>query len=457
MAQSILIVDNEPDLRNIYNLCLEAEKCQTFEAGTAEEARTIVETELPDLVLLDLGLPDEDGISVLKWLREKYPLIEAVIISGTGSIEKALESVRLGAFDYLEKPVDVDRLIVTARNALSRASLSKEKADIKGDMKRYTQIIGNSTGMKKVYNLIIKAAPTDASVLIQGESGTGKELVAGAIHRGSKRSKKPYIRLNCATIPQNLIESELFGLVKGSFTGATESKVGKIERADGGTLLLDEIGDMTTLTQAKVLRFLEEGEIERVGGGSTQKIVDVRIISATNKILEDEIKEKNFRSDLFFRLNVINIQIPPLRDRREDIPSLAIHLIDKLGMKKGFKIQGIDQDALDKLQEHDWPGNVRELENVIERSIIFCKGDSISANDLFQLRAMKSVLVTPPTTLTTYSGSLNDQIDLHMREIIINTLEAYNWNQSKAAAKLGLHRNTLISKMKKLQISRFES
>lgn len=457
MAQSILIVDNEPDLRNIYNLCLEAEKCQTFEAGTAEEARTIVETELPDLVLLDLGLPDEDGISVLKWLREKYPLIEAVIISGTGSIEKALESVRLGAFDYLEKPVDVDRLIVTARNALSRASLSKEKADIKGDMKRYTQIIGNSTGMKKVYNLIIKAAPTDASVLIQGESGTGKELVAGAIHRGSKRSKKPYIRLNCATIPQNLIESELFGLVKGSFTGATESKVGKIERADGGTLLLDEIGDMTTLTQAKVLRFLEEGEIERVGGGSTQKIVDVRIISATNKILEDEIKEKNFRSDLFFRLNVINIQIPPLRDRREDIPSLAIHLIDKLGMKKGFKIQGIDQDALDKLQEHDWPGNVRELENVIERSIIFCKGDSISANDLFQLRAMKSVLVTPPPTLTTYSGSLNDQIDLHMREIIINTLEAYNWNQSKAAAKLGLHRNTLISKMKKLQISRFES
>lgn len=447
MAQTILIVDDESDLRDIYSLYLDAEECQIFEAGSAKQSKNIIEKELPDLVLLDLGLPDEGGITVLKWLRDKYPLIETIIISGTGSIEKALESVRLGAFDYLEKPVDSNRLIVTVRNALSRASLSKEKADFIADLNLHSQMIGNSKAMQEIFELIEIAGPTEASVLIQGESGVGKELVAKAIQQRSKRNKKPYVKLNCAAIPQELIESELFGHVKGSFTGATESKDGKVERADGGTLFLDEIGDMSLLTQAKVLRFLQEGEIERVGGSSKKK-VDVRIIAATNKDLEEEINQKNFRSDLFYRLNVISIHVPPLRARLNDLPILVTHFLEKHGRKKGYSITGIEKAVLDMFQSYYWPGNVRELENLIERSVIFCKGSLITLAELPSLLNKKKQV----SSLSS-STSFSEQVDYHMRDIIVKTLEENHWNQSKAASDLGLHRNTLISKMKKLNIS----
>jgi len=306
VSQAILIVDDEPDLREILRLELEKKGFHIIEAGYGKEARETIEQEIPDLLLLDLNLPDENGISILKWIQEKYPEIETIIVSGTGSIDMAVESVKIGAFDYLEKPVDFDRLHITVQNALERVKLSRNIVQMHLDTRKRSKIVGNSKVLDEVFNLIERTGPTDASVLIGGESGVGKELVADAIQQASSRSKNAYIKVNCAAIPKDLIESELFGHIKGAYTGATDTKPGKFELADDGSLFLDEIGDMSVPTQSKVLRFLQNGETQRVGGTTTRK-VDVRIIAATNKNLEEEIKNKLFRQDLFYRLNVIII------------------------------------------------------------------------------------------------------------------------------------------------------
>ncbi len=448
MKQTILIIDDEQDLRQIYSLYLEAEGCTIIEAETGAEGRRLIATEDPDLVLLDLKLPDDDGLNILSFIKTDFPGIETIIISGVGDIHKALDSVKLGAFDYLEKPVDSNRLIVTARNALSRANLFRENATLLAETKKHSDIVGSSKVMEKVFELIDIAGPSDATVLIHGESGVGKELVARAIQARSGRRKKSFIQLNCAAIPQELIESELFGHVKGSFTGATADKAGKAEMADGGTLFLDEIADMSLMTQAKVLRFLQNGDIEPVGGTGLKK-VDVRIIAATNKDLLEEIKQKRFREDLYYRLNVIFIKIPPLRDRMEDIPGLVGYFLNKHGREKGYEAEGIEKRALKQLEKYHWPGNVRELENVIERSIIFCPGDKIQEIDH---PAMESHSYEDEEGEG--NSSFEDQVNQFSKRVIKEALRKFGWNQSLTAEQLGLHRNTLQSKIKKLNIQK---
>lgn len=448
MPQTILIVDDEPDLREILRMELEKEGYQILEAGDGKQARQLVEGELPELVLLDLNLPDESGISILQWLREQYPDIESIVVSGTGSIGMAVQSVKLGAFDYLEKPVDSDRLQITVQNALQRARLSQNIVQLRQDFKKRSKTVGDSEALEEVFDLIERAAPTDASVLIRGESGVGKELVADAIQQASKRNKNPYVKVNCAAIPKDLIESELFGHVKGSFTGATDTKAGKFELADGGTLFLDEVGDMSLMTQAKVLRFLQNGETQRVGGTTTRK-VDVRVIAATNKDLEEEIREKRFREDLLYRLNVISIDVPPLRERKEDIPALVAHFIEKHGINKGYGARGITSEALAHLGDYDWPGNIRELENMIERYVILSRSELIEE------------IVLPSSTSGVESGTaldervpFSDRVNAFSRDILVAALEKHQWNRSAAAKELGLHRNTLLSKMEKLGIGK---
>lgn len=446
MSQTILIVDDEPDLREILRLELEKENYQILEAGNGQETRKCVEQELPDLLLLDLSLPDENGISILKWLQENYPEIGTIIISGTGSISMAVESVKLGAFDYLEKPVDSDRLQITVQNALDRVKLSRNIVQLHVDFRKRSKIVGSSKALEGIFDIVERAAPTDASVLICGESGVGKELFANAIQQASHRNKNAYVKVNCAAIPKDLIESELFGHVKGSYTGATDTRTGKFELADGGTLFLDEVGDMSLMTQSKVLRFLQNGETERVGGSRTRK-VDVRVIAATNKNLEEEIEKKEFREDLYYRLNVITIKVPPLRERKEDISDLIFHFIGKHGTNKGYKVRGITSEALSQLEQYGWPGNIRELENVIERSIILSQSKLIEKVDL------------PSSEKRIESGMIQDEklpfsdrLDAFSRNVLLDALEKHNWNQTTTAKYLGLHRNTLLSKMEKLEI-----
>ena len=447
MSVRILIVDDDPDIRETVRLQLGGE-FQFFEADNGTVARKIVETELPSLVLLDLSLPDEGGTSVLSWLRQEYSGIETIIISGTGSIGVALECIKLGAFDYLEKPIDTARLQVTVQNALERARMSQSIAELRAGFRERPKIIGNSKAMEKVFDLIELVGPSDASILITGESGVGKELVTDAVQRISKRKENAYVKLNCAAIPIDLIESELFGHEKGSFTGATASKDGQFEMADGGTLFLDEIGDMGLMTQAKMLRFLQYGEVQRVGGTSMKR-VDVRIISASNKNLQEEIKEKRFRQDLFYRLNVISIDVPPLRERKEDIPGLVAHFIEKWGTNKGYDKKDISPEALFQLENYDWPGNVRELENVVQRSIILSKRGVIQEIDI-----PMSVEGEKKRRALSTKKNFSDRTQEFSHDIIVNVLETHGWNQSATARHLGLHRNTLLSRMKKLGIYR---
>src|SRR5215204_3047030 len=382
MAKSrILVIDDEAAIRDSLKMTLEYEGYEFIGASTGQEGLALAEREAPDLVLLDVKMPGMDGIEVLDRLHAMNESLPVVVVSGHGTISTAVEATKKGAFDFIEKPFASERVLVSLRNALDSRQLRDEVRTLKKAVEVRHQMIGDSAGLKQVMAAIGRAAPTNATVLITGESGVGKELVARTIHRNSLRSRERFVQVNCAAIPEELIESELFGHEKGSFTGATEKQIGKFEQADRGTIFLDEVGDMSPKTQAKVLRVLQEQEVERLGSARTTK-VDVRVISATNKNLEEAIQRGEFREDLFFRLNVIPITVPPLRERREDIPLLVQHFARRTSEEHNLKPKRFDPRAMEALQRYRWRGNIRELRNAVERLMIMTPGDIVRVEDL---------------------------------------------------------------------------
>src|SRR5215470_3903399 len=377
----ILVIDDDAGIRESLRMTLEYDGYEVLGAATPQEGLALAEREAPDLVLLDVKMPGMDGLEVLDRIRALNDALPVVVVSGHGTISTAVEATKKGAFDFIEKPFASDRVLVSLRNALDQRRLRDENRSLKKAVEVRHQMIGESPALRQVTAAIARAAPTNATVLIQGESGVGKELVARTIHRNSLRSRERFVQVNCAAIPEELIESELFGHEKGSFTGATEKQVGKFEQADRGTIFLDEVGDMSAKTQAKVLRVLQEGEVERLGSARTIK-VDVRVIAATNKDLEAEIERGNFREDLYFRLSVIPIKVLPLRERREDIPALVRHFADLFSRENNRRAPRFTPGALEVLQKGRWKGNVRELRNTVERLLIMTPGDSIDVDDL---------------------------------------------------------------------------
>src|SRR5436309_10025791 len=370
----VLVIADESGIRDSLRMTLEYEGYEFGGAATGQEGLALAEREAPDLVLLDVKMPGTDGLEVLDRLRAMNEMLPVVVISGHGTISTAVEATKKGAFDFIEKPFASERVLVSLRNALDSRQLRDENRSLKKAVEIRHQMIGDSQGLKQVMAAVGRAAPTNATVLITGESGVGKELVARTIHRNSLRSRERFVQVNCAAIPEELIESELFGHEKGSFTGATEKQVGKFEQADRGTIFLDEVGDMSAKTQAKVLRVLQEGEVERIGSQKTLQ-VDVRVIAATNKNLEEEIEKGDFREDLYFRLSVIPVRVPPLRERTEDIPVLVQHFVQEFGAANNFRPKTVSPEAMAVLKRHPWRGNVRELKNTIERVLIMVPQD----------------------------------------------------------------------------------
>jgi two-component system nitrogen regulation response regulator NtrX len=379
---SILVIDDERPIRSSLKEILEYEKLKVEEASNAKEALTKLSEISFDAALCDIKMPGMDGMELLDILTRDFPDMEVIMISGHGNIETAVEALKKGAFDYIEKPIDLNRLLVAVRNALDRKNLVQETKKLikRIPNSKSSPIIGKSRGIREILDMIEKVAPSDARVLINGENGTGKELVAHQIHQLSDRKKAPFVEVNCAAIPSELIESELFGHEKGAFTSAIKQRKGKFELAEGGTLFLDEIGDMSLSAQAKVLRALQENKISRVGGDKTIN-VNVRVIAATNKDLKKAISEEKFREDLYHRIGVIIIEVPPLRNRRDDIPVLIDHFLDKICAELGISLKLIDQEAIDKLQAKEWTGNVRELRNVVERLVIL-SAEKITKEDV---------------------------------------------------------------------------
>jgi DNA-binding NtrC family response regulator len=367
---NILIIDDEKGIRNTLREILEYEKFSVDDAADGSEGLALIDKEKYDVILCDIKMPKMDGIEVLKKILERSDT-PVVMISGHGTIETAVEAIKMGAYDFIAKPLDLNRLLVTIRNALDKSTLISETKVLKKKVIKGWEMIGESSSIKKVKDLIDRVAPTDARVLITGQNGTGKELVARWLHEKSNRAKSPFIEVNCAAIPSELIESQLFGHEKGSFTSAIKQRKGDFELADGGTLFLDEIGDMSLSAQAKVLRALQENKITRVGG-EKEISVNVRVIAATNKNMEEEISKKNFREDLYHRLSVILITVPPLHERPEDIPLLAAHFIKDICQAQGRPALNITEDAISELQKIQWTGNIRELRNVVERLVIMC-------------------------------------------------------------------------------------
>lgn len=448
--KTILVVDDEKNIRESLRMILEYAKFEVHFANDGPSALSRLALEGIDLVLLDIKMPGMDGLRVLQKIKETYTELPVVMISGHGTIDTAVEATKIGAFDFLQKPLDKDKLLITVRNALDRKRLVTEYKQLKEKFEGKDAILGESQKIKDVLIVIERVAPTEARVLITGENGSGKELVAKAIHRLSKRTDKPLIEVNCAAIPNELIESELFGHEKGSFTGATSQRLGKFELADGGTIFLDEIGDMSLNAQAKVLRALEEGKIERVGGNK-QIPVDVRVIAATNKNLQEMIKQNRFREDLFHRLNVIPIHVPPLRERREDIALLARAFAEEVCQRNGMAMRTFSDSALQKLRSMDWSGNVRELRNAVERLVIMTPGTVIEAEDT---DASIGTARKEFDSLLEAGGTFQDFKDRSEAAYIRKQLDANGWNISRTAEALDIQRSHLYNKMKKYGLTR---
>ena len=445
--RKILIVDDEAGIRESLSSILRDEHYSVDAVGSAEEALVRIGTDNIEVVLLDIWLPGIDGLEALSRIQGTPGAPAVIMISGHGTIETAVRATKLGAFDFIEKPLSLEKVIVLVRNAILQRSLEEENQVLRGELGQRYQIVGESVPMKAMRQQIAVTAPTNGRVLVYGESGTGKELVARSLHAASLRSKGPFVEVNCAAIPEELIESELFGHVKGSFTGATEDKIGKFQKADGGTLFLDEVGDMSLRTQSKVLRVLEEQRFERVGSNQASD-VDVRVIAATNKILEQEIARGAFRQDLFYRLNVIPFLVPPLRDRKEDIPVLARFFLNEFSAEYGKKTRELNDGAMEILMRYPWPGNVRELKNLVERLVIVCPQSRIEPHHL-PPELFRGATESPPQPYST----LHEARSAYEREFILRKLQEHRWNMTQTASALGLERSHLYRKMKSLGIA----
>jgi two-component system nitrogen regulation response regulator NtrX len=458
MAKSrILVIDDEVAIRDSLRMTLEYAGFDFIGAATGQEGLAIAERDAIDAVLLDIKMPGMDGMDVLSRLRTMNETLPIIIISGHGTTTTAVEAIRKGAVDFLDKPFEsTERLLVTINNALEHGRLRDENKTLKKAVEVRHQMVGESAALKQVTAAVARAAPTNATVLITGESGVGKELVARTIHRNSLRSRERFVQVNCAAIPEELIESELFGHEKGSFTGATEKQVGKFEQADRGTIFLDEVGDMSAKTQAKVLRVLQEGEVERLGSARTTK-VDVRVIAATNKNLEEEIEKGNFREDLYFRLAVIPILVPPLRERPEDVAALIRHYMEYFSRENNVRPKRLTPAALDALGRYRWKGNIRELRNTVERLNIMTSGDTIDVADLPET-------VRSPPAAPRGSAAQNDADAARLstlrefkenaeRAFLVGKLRENGWNISKTAEVIGTPRSNLYKKLEQYQIA----
>ena len=450
---TILLVEDEEYIRESLKEILEMNGYKVTTAHNGESGIEAASKASFDILITDLKLPGTDGIGVIRSIKSTSPDTTCIVLTGYASVETAVEAMRVGAFTYLKKPLNKDELLIILEKAKEFHSLKEENSKLKDEIKKNytTAILGTSAVIQDIRDLIDKIADTDSTVLILGESGTGKELVARALHYGSTRSKKPFVPINCGAIPEDLLESELFGYEKGAFTGAIATKIGRFEAADQGTVFLDEIGDMSPGLQVKILRVLQEKEFERVGCRSTIK-VDVRVVAATNLDLEKAVEEKKFRNDLYYRLNVIPIHLPPLRDRKEDIPVLVEHFIEKMAKRKKKSIKGVNAEALRAFEAFDWPGNIRELENLMERLIVLKEeGSLITPRDLPEkIRQSKNpVIASSQVALPAEGVDFNEAVDNYERELIVSALQRVNGVKKKAAEYLNLNRTTLIEKMKR--------
>jgi two-component system, NtrC family, nitrogen regulation response regulator NtrX len=447
---SILVIDDEKEICESIKMILEYENYQVDTTSDGNEGIEKIEAGNFDAVLLDIQMPNINGFEVLNKIKERNLDVSVIIISAFSNLENAVKATKLGAFDFLEKPIDREKLLLSIRNSINQVSLIKENKELKKSITGSEVIIGNSLAIKSVLEVISRVSQTDVRVLITGENGTGKELVAREIHKLSSRSEQKFVEVNCAAIPNELIESELFGHEKGSFTGALQQRIGKFEHANKGTLFLDEIGDMSLQAQAKVLRAIEDGKIERVGGN--RKIeVDVRIIAATNKNLKDEIEKGNFREDLFHRLNVIPIKVPPLRERSDDIPLLIKHFTEEVCSKYKIAKVEFNENAVKALQGMEWRGNVRELRNIVERIIIMVPNKEIKEKDVFNLISPQQAKMDD---ILNISNSFQDFKEKAERAFILKQLETNVWNISKTAEILDIQRSHLYAKMKKYNIDK---
>ena len=462
MSRRVLVVDDEKGIREALTQLLEYEDIEVRACASGHEALGLYPEFHPHLVLLDVKMQRMDGLETLRKLRELDPRAQVVMISGHGTIQTAVEATQLGAYDFLEKPLDTDRILLTLRNALEHVDLASENVRLKAEVHAQYEIVGASRAVKGVIERIEKVAPTAARVLITGENGTGKELVARAIHTLSPRAAGPFVEVNCAAIPTELIESELFGHMKGSFTGAFADRAGKFELADGGTLFLDEVGDMSLSAQAKVLRALEEGVVSRVGSGKTLA-VDVRVVAATNKDLHAEIAAGRFREDLLYRLNVVPIEVPPLRARRADVPQLVEYFMARLTDRGGLVAKRFDPDALKRLAAYDWPGNIRELRNAVERLLILASGPVITVADVERIAGVGTGggdggRATGPADVSAgpwmRAATFEEFKQVAERTYILAKLQENDWNVSETARTLDMPRSNLYKKIERYGLAR---
>ena len=457
---NILVVDDEPSIRRTLREILEYEEFEVEEAVDGEEALEKMRSNQYDVVMLDVKMPKRDGMEVLETAKDEMPEVPIIMISGHGTIETAVEATKLGAFDFIEKPPDLNRMLVTVRNAMDRGELEVANRRMRQAIEEYegelTPILGESAAISRIKETIERVAPSEARVLITGEPGTGKELVAKWIHHLSPRKEAPMVEVNCAAIPSELIESELFGHEKGAFTGATKQRIGKFEQAHGGTLFLDEIGDMSLSAQAKVLRALQESKIQRVGGDKNIA-VDVRVICATNKDLLEQMEEDAFREDLYHRISVILIHVPPLKGRKEDIPVIAKHFCERLGRRNGMPGKHFSDEALDRMKKHEWRGNVRELQNVVERLIVLTQEDEIEAEDVDRYVRAGAATTDPMINLLEQYEEFGDFRDMAEKVFIERKLNEFDWNVSRTAEAIGIQRSHLYNKMNKYGIEREEA
>jgi two-component system, NtrC family, nitrogen regulation response regulator NtrX len=461
MSASILVVDDEEAIVSSLGSILQDEGYEVAVAKSGVEALKIYTVDPPDLMLLDIWMPEMDGLETLRRVKELVPTAQVMVMSGHGSIETAVKAIKLGAYDYIEKPLSLENVTLRVKHALEQFRLEEENRSLRTKVQRKFELVGQSPAMQQLRQLIDTAGPTNSRVLVGGENGTGKELVARAIHLQSARADRPFVAVNCAAIPETLIDSELFGHEKGSFSGATSMKRGQFEQADGGTLFLDEIGDMSLNTQAKVLRALQEQQFNRVGGTKLLK-VDVRVLAASNKDLMKEIEKGTFREDLYYRLNVVPIVVPPLRERREDIPLLIRHFMKLHAEEQGLRTKEVTPDAMAVFQQYEWPGNIRELRNLIERLMIMVPGnviDGAQATTTLQVKAPGAVAAATPAVQTAASplftqpfDSLRDARNAFEKEYIARKLREHHWNISRTAEDLKIERSHLHRKIKLLDV-----